>query len=148
MCLLMLLLAGCGKTKPGPATGNASTTEDGDVSASSKAKAGTKQIVPINRDPKSLEGNWVMVLTLQGRDHYVWIVRPSKGADGKVSGEVIDATKDKLNPQIVETAIEDSLVKLKIKNAQATIEFQGLFDGHAIRGTLANGIQELYTARL
>ncbi|MBC8116670.1 MAG: hypothetical protein H7062_19930, partial [Candidatus Saccharimonas sp.] len=89
-----------------------------------------------------------MVLTLQGRDNYVWIVRLARGADGKIAGEIIDAAKDKLQPQIEETIVEDSLVKLKIKNTIGTIDFQGLFDGHAIRGTLANGVQELYTARL
>ena len=148
LCLLIVFLAGCNRTKPGAAAGGASTAEDGVPATTSKGKGAAGTIVPINRDPKSLEGNWVMVLTLQGRDHYVWIVRLSKGADGKISGEFIDTTKDKLNPQIVETVVEDSLVKLKIKNTVGAIDFQGLFDGHAIRGTLANGIQELYTARL
>ena len=148
LCLLIVCLAGCDKTKPGTAAGKASTAEDGVVSTTSKGKNAGKTIVPINRDPKSLEGNWVMVLTLQGRDHYVWIVRLSKGADGKVGGEIVDATKDKLNPQIAETSFEDSLFKLQIKNTAGTIDFQGLFDGRAIRGTLANGLQELYAARL
>ena len=148
LCLLIVFLAGCDRTKPGTATGSASTADDAVTSTTSKGKGAAGTIVPINRDPKSLEGNWVMVLTIQGRDRYVWIVRLSKGVDGKVSGEVIDATKDKLNPQILETVVEDSSVKLKIKNTIATIDFQGLFDGHAIRGTLANGVQELYTARL
>ena len=149
LCLLIVCLAGCGRTTPGTAKGSGSTTEDAVPLTTSKPKgaAGTT-IVPINREPKSLEGNWVMVLTLQGRDHYVWIVRLSKGEDGKFSGEVIDATKDKLKPEIVESTVEDSLVRLKIKNTASTIEFQGLFDGRAIRGTLANGNQELYTARL
>lgn len=148
VCLLMVLLAGCGKTKPGTAASNASTAEDGVVSPSSKAKGATKQIIPINRDPKSLEGNWVMLLTLQGQDHYVWVVRLSKGADGKFSSEFLDTNKDTLKPQILETVVDDSLVTLKLKNTQTTMEFQGLFDGHAIRGTLANNVQELVTARL
>ena len=148
LCLLMVVVTGCNRTKPGTATAGAAGSKDGADPKAVKTPGSTKQIVPINRDPKSLEGNWVMVLTLQGRDHYAWIVRLSKGADGKVSGEVIDSSKDSLKPQIVETVVEEPLVKLKIKNTQAAIDFQGLFDGHAIRGTLANGVQELYTARL
>ena len=148
LCLLMVLLAGCGKTKPGTAAGNASTTEDGVASTTSKAQGSSTKIVPVNRDPKSLEGNWVMVVTDKGRDKYIWILRLTRGDNGKLNGELIDTTKDSNKPQIVETVVEDSLVTLKIKNTQATIEFQGLFDGHAIRGTLANGMQEAYTARL
>lgn len=148
LCLLIVLAIGCERSKPGTTTTGASATEDGVNPNASKTKAGTKTIVPVNRDPKSLEGKWVMVLTLQGRDHYVWIVQLSRDADGKFAGKIIDASKDKLNPEIIETAVDDTVVKLKIKNTQATIEFQGLFDGRAIRGTLANGIQELYTARL
>ena len=148
LCLLIVFLAGCNRTKPDTATAGASISKEGVDPKDSKAQGGTKKIVPINRDPKSLEGNWVMVLTLQGRDHYVWIVRLSKGADGKVSGEFIDASKDSLKPEIVETVVEETLIKLKIKNTQSTIDFQGLFDGRAVRGTLANGVQELYAARL
>ena len=148
LCLLVLFPAGCGRTKPGTANGSASISEDGVASTTTKGKGAAGTIVPINREPKSLEGNWVMVLTIEGRDHYVWIVQLSKGAEGKLSGEVVDATKDKLKPQIVEAAVEDSLVTLKIKNTAGIIDFQGLFDGRAIRGTLANGVQELYTARL
>ncbi len=148
LCLLLVFQAGCNKTKPGTATAGASTSKEGADPKDATAQGSTKKIVPINRDPKSLEGNWVVVLTIQGRDRYAWIVRLSKGADGKFNGEFIDATKDSLKPEIVETVVEESLVKLKIKNTQATINFQGLFDGHAVRGTLANGVQELYSARL
>jgi len=148
LCLSAVVGIGCDRTKPGGTTVGSSATEDGANPNAPKVEGAARTIVPINRDPKSLEGNWVMVLTIQGRDHYVWIVQLSRGADGKLSGEVIDTTKDKLNPKIVETLVEDQLVKLKIINTQTTIEFHGLFDGHAIRGTLANGMQELYTARL
>jgi hypothetical protein len=148
LCLLMVIQAGCEKTKPVPTAGDASATDDGAASTPSKSKASGAKIVPINRDPKSLEGNWVMVVTDKGRDKYIWILRLARGDNGKLNGELIDTSKDSNKPQVLETVVEDSLVKLKIKNTLATIDFEGLFDGRAIRGTLANGIQELYTARL
>ena len=146
LCLLLMCLAGCNRTSA--TKGTASTSEEGVVEATSKAKGAVSTIVPINRDPKSLEGNWVMVLTLQGRDKYAWIIRLSKGADGKFKSEFVDVTKIEHKPEVLETTVEDSLVKLIIKNSQTTMEFQGLFDGHAIRGTLADSSQALYTARL
>ncbi len=148
LCLFVAIAAGCYGSKSGASAAKAPAANDGVSATTGQEQGGGKKIVPIDRDPQSLEGNWVMVLTIEGRDKYVWIVRLSKGADGRVGGEFVDATKDSLKPQIVETTVEDSLVKLKIKNSKGTIDFEGQFDGHAIRGTLANGIQELYQARL
>ena len=62
LCLLIVFLAGCNRTKPDTATAGASVSKEGVDPKDSKAQGGTKKIVPINRDPKSLEGNWVMVL--------------------------------------------------------------------------------------
>ncbi len=151
LCLLMAITVGCNgcnRTKPGTSATGTSAAKGGANPAAGTEQGGTKQIIPINRDPQSLEGNWVMLLTDQGRDKYIWIVRLSKGADGKLGAEFVDATRDRLKPQIVEAAVEDSLVRLKIKNTIAMIDFQGVFDGRAIRGTLANGTQALYPARL
>lgn len=149
--LTVMVLIGCGKAKPTGSGSGVRTNEDGvplQAENQKGGKASTKQIVPVNREPKSIEGNWVMVLTLQGKDNYVWIVELKKEADGKLVGKVIDSTKDKLNPVIEEASFNDTILTLKIKNTDGIIDFQGHFDGRAIRGTLANGLKELYTARL
>ena len=145
-----VLASGCKPKTPatgtGAAAGAAATGEEGTQAAVSKKAPGG--IVPINREPKSIEGNWVMVVTMQGRDQYIWIVKLARDADGKFSGSIIDSTKDKMAPEILSTVVEDQTVKLRIKNSQGTIDFEGRFDGKAIRGTLASGPQEIYLGRM
>lgn len=140
LLLLVTVTAGCGgKTEP-------------DAAKPDDEKAGSagdnKRVIPIRRDVKSLDGNWVLVVTVQGRDSYIWIVRQFKGEDGKYQAEIADSSNDKYEPKIVESDINDKTVRLQIKNSVALIDFEGEFDGVAIRGTLANGPQEIYPARL
>ncbi|MCX7411278.1 MAG: hypothetical protein NTZ32_24640 [Planctomycetales bacterium] len=145
-----VLASGCKPKAPatgaGAAAGAAATGEEGaQVAPSKKAPGG---IVPINREPKSIEGNWVMVVTMQGRDQYIWVVKLVRDADGKFSGSIIDSTKDKMAPEVTSTIVEDQTVKLGIKNSQGTINFEGRFDGKVIRGTLSSGPQEVYLGRM
>ena len=104
-----VLASGCKPKTPatgaGAAAGAATTGEEGSQVAPSKKAPGG--IVPINREPKSIEGNWVMVVTMQGRDQYIWVVKLARDADGKFSGSIIDSTKDKMAPEIVSTVVED-----------------------------------------
>lgn len=137
LLLLAVVMAGCGgKSEP-------------EVLKSGEEKtAGDQRIIPIRRDVKSLDGNWVLLVTVQGRDSYIWIVGIKKGDDGKYQAEIVDSSNDKYDPKIVSSEISDKSVRLQIKNAVALIDFEGDFDGVAIRGTLANGPQEIYPARL
>lgn len=137
--LLITVIAGCGGKK------------EPDAAKSEEEKAGTasdKRVIPIRRDVKSLDGNWVFVVTVQGRDSYIWIVRQFKGEDGKYQAEIADSSNDKYEPKIVASEFNEKSVRLQIKNAVALIDFEGEFDGVAIRGSLANGPQEIYPARL
>ena len=141
-CLLLIVgLVGC-KSR----VSDSGSTPDGEgatVEGSSKGK-----IIPVRRNVKSLDGNWVMVVTVKGRDKYIWLVTLKKDAEGKLQGEMIDTANDKLDPQVVSTEVDGNSLKLKLKNKVASIEFDGTFDGIAIRGNLANGPQEIYVGRL
>lgn len=145
LCLVTLFGVGCGPQKPG-AQGEAGVTSEADPKSATPKKEGG--IVPINREPKSLEGNWVMVMTMQGRDNYIWIVNLKRGADGELSASIVDTSKDKLAPEVVSTVVKDQAITLGIKNAQGTVEFEGRFDGKSIRGTLSSGPQEVCLARM
>ena len=150
-CLLLLVaISGCYKT-PANSGGD---PETGSVDpAAAAGPGGKKKIIPIHRDVRPLEGNWVMVVTgpdKDGRlhDKYVWILRISKDADGKYRGEMLDTTHDKLDPAIESIEVAGKSVRLVIKNKIATIDYQGEFDSRAVRGTLVGGPQEMYLARL
>ena len=83
-CLLLLVaISGCYKTPAN--TGGDPETGSIDPAAD---PGGKKKIIPLNRDVRSLEGNWVMVVSGAGKDgrmhdKYVWILRISKDAGGK-----------------------------------------------------------------
>lgn len=138
----MLVLIGCGKTPP--------SQEPGDVPAESaqRAASGGKRIIPILRDPRSLEGNWVLLMTVEGRDKYLWIVKISKAADGSYGSEIIDRSNDELEPAVTATSVEGDTVRLSIKNKNATFDFEGRFDGVAIRGSVGSGLQVMYLSRM
>jgi len=143
MCLLVFLAVGCGQKMPDAATV--------DVTAPSNAAGDSsdpKKIIPINSEPKSFEGNWVLIVTDQGVDNYAWIVRFSQDDNGQFKGEVIDATNGSADPQISETKIENKTVTIIAKNLNVEMEFSGHFDGVAIRGSLSSGLQEFYLARM
>jgi hypothetical protein len=149
--LLIVAVAGCYKT---PATTGVDS-ETGSVDPADAAASGTKtkKIIPINRDVRSLDGNWVMVVTGPDKegmlhDRYVWILRLSKDADGKYQAAMVDTTYDKNDPAIESVGVDGQTVSLKVRNKIATIDFLGDFDGRAIRGTLAGAPQEMYLARM
>jgi hypothetical protein len=149
ICLAVMIACGCDRSaKQGSSSAGGSSEEGTGNDASDRKAPGGGKIIPINRDVKSLEGNWVMVVTTQRRDNYVWVLRLSRGADGQITGEFLDTTNDKLNPTLQEVTVNERAVRLVVKNSMATVDFRGTFDGRAVRGTLAGGPQELYPARL
>lgn len=129
-------------------TDSTSAGDEGAPVAASGGSTSKSKIIPVRRDVKSLDGNWVMVVTVKGRDNYIWLVQLKKDAAGYLQGEMIDTYNDKLDPKVVSTTVDGNSVNLKLKNNIASIEFEGAFDGIAIRGTLANGPQEIYVGRL
>jgi hypothetical protein len=150
LCLIALAAFGCGKSAP---TDAAKGSFDGAPDATVGVTEGAadkekKKIIPVRQGVKSFDGNWVMVVTSLARDNYAWIVRFTKDADGKMQGEIIDSSNDALKPQIAETIVNDQSMRMVVKNERAKVDFRGTFDGMAIRGTLANGPQEMYLARL
>lgn len=144
--LFLLLIVGVSGCKS--RTSETTTAGDGDGTVGKTEPGAKRKIIPVRRDVKSLDGNWVMVVTVKGRDQYIWLLQLKKDAAGQFQGEIVDTYNDKLEPKVESTAVDEKSVKLKLKNKVATIEFDGTFDGIAIRGTLANGPQEIYVARL
>lgn len=142
--LLMATVAGCGT--------QTTTTEVAPGEGGESAEAptdGKKKIIPVRRDVKELDGRWVMVVTGQDRrDKYLWIVNLTKGTDGKTEAEIIDASSDENAAKITSTTIDGKLVMLELKNKASVFDFQGEFDGIAIRGTIASGTQEMFLARM
>ena len=87
LMLVLLLTTGC---SPKSTTTKGSSGEDGEVStASADGKKSKKNLVPVKRNVKEIEGNWVVVVTNKQMDHYRWIVKFSRGADGKYVAEFL-----------------------------------------------------------
>lgn len=141
--LILVAICGCNKT---PA-GGGSSAETGEVSEQDART--TKRIIPIRRDVKELDGNWVMVVTQQGRDHYVWLCSFKKDSAGKFEVKLTDAGQmAPLEPKLDLAEVTGKTVHLQVTNTSAVIDFVGEFEGGAIRGTLSPGNSEVYAARL
>jgi hypothetical protein len=151
VCLsLILIAAGCGKTTPPTAGTEAPETEAADAGGPK-----TKKIIPIRRDVKTLDGNWVMVVTNrapqapQPKDRYLWIIGLTKDASDQFQATLVDIDKDDtLEPTVESVKVEDKSIRLRIKNKVTVIDFQGEFDGVAIRGTLSPSPQDVFPARM
>lgn len=145
-CLLVLIaISGCTKK---PAAG-VSSAETGAASGDQETQTSTKRIIPIRRDVKEFTGNWVMVVTQQGRDHYIWLVNFQKDSAGKNEVKLADAgLMTPLEPKLELAEVTDKTVHLKVTNTAAVLDFVGEFDGIAIRGNLFPGSGEVYPARL
>lgn len=157
LCLLLLLaIGGCNRT-PKPADPGASSAETGGADAAAGG-APASRIIPVRRDVKDLEGNWVMVTTLQARDYYLWIAQLKKNDKGQFEGDVLDIAKNEkspfhpflssMEPALQAVEIDGTSVKLKCKSKLGTFDFEGQFDGVAVRGTLAANPQEILIGRL
>ena len=148
LAFLLALSVGCNSKTAAP---EAVTSEDGDAAVSPEGARTKKSLVPIKRDVKTIEGNWVVVVTNQRSDAYQWIIKFTRGADGKTTAELIEARSEKgeKNPlQLVSSEVEGDSVKLFFKNGDATFDFAGSFQEGFIRGTLKASPSEIYLTRL
>lgn len=145
LCLLVLVaITGCSKK---PAT-SVSSAETG-ASSAPEAQGSSKRIIPIRRDVKEFTGNWVMVVTQQGRDHYMWLVNFQKDSTGKNEVKLTDAgLMTQFDPKLEVAEVTDKSVHLRVRNTAAVLDYVGEFDGIAIRGNLSPGNGEVYPARL
>ena len=148
-CLILLsaFTIGCNSK-----TSTAVSTEDGgsNVSTDSTGKS-KKSMVPVKRDVKTIEGNWVIVVTAQRSDNYRWMIKLSKGADGKFVGEMLDTSRDKDEndkTQLVKTDVDGDSIKLFFKTLHAAFDFEGTFQQGFIRGNIRLSPNELLLTRL
>ncbi|MBM4077845.1 MAG: hypothetical protein FJ267_19625, partial [Planctomycetes bacterium] len=146
-CVIAVFAIGCGKKSNETPVVDVDSPSPTSSTPENSSKESQK-LIPINREPKSLEGNWVIVFTQDGRDVYAMLLRLSKGSDGTSKAEILDARKANPKPEILDVAIEDKNVSFKIKNANTDIEFQGRFDGTVVRGTLMSNLNDVLMARL
>lgn len=147
-CLILLMLTmGC--TKPGSSTPAA--TEEGANATADGEGQGKKSLIPVKRNVKTIDGNWVVVMTNQRLDSYIWIIKLAKGADGKYTTEFLDTSRDKdesIKPEVVSTEVNGDSVHIHLKNASGPFDFVGTFQQGIIRGTLQANPKEVFLTRL
>ena len=148
LIVVLALTTGCnGKTT----TSTGGSGEDGGVASDSTGSKSKKNIVPVKRNVKEVLGNWVIVMTNQRTDNYRWIINFSRGADGKIVGELVDSNSDKEEKdkfELVETEVNGDAVHLAFKNSKVGMDFVGTFQQGFIRGTMRLSPFELYLTRL
>ncbi len=149
-CLILVLVftIGCNsKTST-----SAVSTEDGGANASTESAGKPKKsMIPVKRDVKTIEGNWVVVVTNQRKDMYRWMIKLSRGADGQFQGEMLDTSRDQDQndkTQLVKTDVQGDSVKLYFKTLHATFDFEGSFQQGFIRGNIRSNPTEVLLTRL
>ena len=148
-CLIFLFVFAIGCNSK---TSTSVSTEDGgaNVPADNAGKP-KKSLIPVKRDVKTIEGNWVIVVTNQRNDSYRWMIKLSRGADGKFVGEMLDTSRDQDQndkTQLVKTDVQDDSVKLFFKTLHATFDFEGSFQQGFIRGNIRTNPNEVLLTRL
>ena len=147
LILLLVLTIGCNsKTSTSVSTEDGEANPAGDSSGKSK-----KNMIPVKRDVKTMEGNWVVVVTTQRNDNYRWMIKLSKGPDGKFVGEMLDTSRDKDEndkTQLVKTDVQGDSIKLFFKTNHAAFDFEGTFQQGFIRGNIRSGPNEILLTRL
>ena len=149
-CLILALVftIGCNsKTST-----SAVSTEDGDANATTEsASKSKKSVIPVKRDVKTIEGNWVVVVTNQRKDNYRWMIKLSRGADGQFQGEMLDTSRDQDQndkTQLVKTDVQGDSIKLYFKTLHGTFDFEGSFQQGFIRGNIRSNPTEVLLTRL
>ena len=148
-CLILLfaLTIGCNSK-----TSTSVSTEDGGANAAADGSGKSKKnVIPVKRDVKTMEGNWVVVVTSQRNDNYRWMIKLSKGPDGKFVGEMLDTSRDKDEndkTQLVKTDVQGDSIKLFFKTSHAAFDFEGTFQQGFIRGNIRSGPNEILLTRL
>ena len=147
--LLLALTVGCNTKSSGPTSG--SNQDEGLPMPTADGSKPKKDIVPIKRDVKTMEGNWVVVVTLQLSDQYRWIIKLTKGTDGAYLGEFLDTSNDNQTegkPEVVSTEVNGNDIKLSFKDSKGEFDFIGTFDQGFIRGTIRSSPSEVFLTRL
>ncbi|MEI8021676.1 MAG: hypothetical protein WCH39_25930, partial [Schlesneria sp.] len=128
------------------------STEEGDANASTEsASKSKKSVIPVKRDVKTIEGNWVVVVTNQRKDNYRWMIKLSRGADGQFQGEMLDTSRDQDQndkTQLVKTDVQGDSIKLYFKTLHGTFDFEGSFQQGFIRGNIRSNPTEVLLTRL
>ena len=152
-CLIFVLMftIGCNSKTSTPAV----STEDGGANApGDNAGKPKKSMIPVKRDVKTIEGNWVIVVTNQRNDSFRWMIKLSQGADGQFTGEMLDTSRDQDQndkTQLVKTDIQGDSVKLFFKTLHSAFDFEGSFQQAAqglIRGNIRLSPTEIMLTRL
>lgn len=145
-CLILLLLSiGCAK----PGASKPETGEEGANAASADGQQ-RKSLVPVKRNVKTIDGNWVVVMTNQRSDSYVWIIKFSKDTEGKYTAAFVDSREkeDAKQPEIVSTEVNGDNIRIDLKNAAEKFDFVGSFQQGFIRGTIRTSPQDVFLTRL
>ena len=149
LIFLLLLAMGC---QSKPATTTSESSEDGGTAvASADGSKSKKSLIPVKRNVKTLEGNWVLVMTNQRSDNYLWLIKFSKSANGKIAAEFLDTSRSKEEadkPQIVGTEVDGDQIRLSLKNAGGPFDFVGSFQQGFIRGTIRSTPKDVFLTRL
>lgn len=160
LMLVLLLTTGCGpKSTSSTESSGRGSGEDGEVAAVGADGAKTKKsLIPLKRPEtvKSIDGNWVVVLTHQKTDSYRWIVRFTRGSDAKYSVEFLDSSVDKSagdqaqteKPEVTETQVDGDAIRFAAKTSQGAFNFVGSFQQGIIRGTIWSSPFEVFLTRL
>ncbi len=150
-CLILMLLLATGCQNKA-AVRSADTSEDGGTALpAANGNRTKKSLVPVKRDVKTIEGNWVVVVTNQRTDDYRWIIKFVKSPEGKYTAEFLDTTRDtneEEKPKIVSAEIEGDAIRLNFANAKGEFNFIGSFQQGFIRGTIRSSPKDLFLTRL
>ena len=123
-CLILMLLLATGCQNKA-AVRSADTSEDGGTALpAANGNRTKKSLVPVKRDVKTIEGNWVVVVTNQRTDDYHWIIKFVKSPEGKYTAEFLDTTRDtneEEKPKIVSAEIEGDAIRLNFANAKGVL---------------------------
>jgi hypothetical protein len=150
LLLVVVLAVGC-NSRSGKSTTAESGGDGGQAIPSPDGSAPKKNLVPVKRNVKSIEGNWVVVVTAQRSDNYRWLIRFSRSADGKVVSVFLDTSRDKDEkdkPEIVSTEVDGDAIHISLKNSHGPFDFVGSFQQGFIRGTIRSSPSDVFLTRL
>lgn len=96
---------------------------------------------------ETLEGKWIVVLSQQGVDFYVWLMDFTKSGDG-YKAKLLSTSKVMSASTLKSAEVSESSVHLAFETADGKMDVQGRFEKGAIRGNIAVGEGAVVPARL
>jgi hypothetical protein len=150
-CLILLLAFTIGCNSKSSTSTSASSEDGGASPTGDNASKSKKNMIPVKRDVKTIEGNWVIVVTTQRTDNFRWMIKLSKGADGQFVGEMLDTSRDKDQndkTQLVKTEVQGDSIRLFFKTQNSAFDFEGSFQQGFIRGNIRSNPNEVFLTRL